>query len=218
MFPITCSVNIVVNLFRFSFSYLYEMDQKPSTSFSVPPIPVTCKILTSQVTSTVVSPSTSNSYILTPSNLRPVQNYTFIPTSQVPNVHRYVVQPNIRPQFIRAGNVRHILSPNTQPTKVTYMLPSGAQIIRMNNVITNKTAGVQRPSTQYILKSSAQKLNSINVSQIGTQSSKTSPIINCKLKIWCVVRSKTYCLILLIIHILHNTFIIDCSLGYILGA
>lgn len=192
------------------------MDQKPTTSISVPPIAVTCKILTSQVTSTTVSASTSNSYILTPSNLRPVQNYTLIPSSQVPNTHRYVVQSNIRPtvpQHISAGNVRHILSPNTQPSKVTYMLPSGAQIIRMTT-----TAGVQRPNTQYILKSSSQKLNPNNVLQLGTQSPKTSPKINCKLKIWCMVMFKTHWRILLIIYILYITFIIDCSLRYILVA
>jgi len=40
------------------------------------------------------------------------------------------------------------------------MLPSGAHIVRMNNVVTTTVSGEQKSNTQYILTSSTQKTTS----------------------------------------------------------
>lgn len=155
------------------------MDQKPRPSnFTMiqTPTPVTCQIITSQMTSAIVSPSTSN-YVLTSSSLRPIGNYTLVSNSQVPITHQYVVQSTTRPsapQYVSTSNVRHILSSSSQPSNVTYMLPSGAQIVRMNNVITTTIAGDPKSSTQFILTSSTQKINPNIVSPLGPQTSKTT--------------------------------------------
>lgn len=140
------------------------------------PTPVTCQIITSQMTSAIASPSTSN-YVLTSSSLRPIGNYTLVASSQVPVTHQYVVQTTTRPtvpQYMSTGNVRHILSSSSQPSNVTYMLPSGAQIVRMNNVITTTIAGDTKSNTQFILTSSTQKINPNVVTPIGSQPSKTT--------------------------------------------
>jgi len=54
------------------------------------------------------------------------------------------------------------------------MLPSGAHIVRMNNVVTTTVAGDQKSNAQYILTSSTPKTNSTIKSSLGTQSSITS--------------------------------------------
>ncbi|XP_025196684.1 probable serine/threonine-protein kinase nek3 isoform X2 [Melanaphis sacchari] len=157
------------------------MDQnnpRPSCSSSTFPTPtaVTCQAQTTQMASTIISPPT-NSYVLTSSNLRPVTNYTLVASSQVPVTHQYVVQSTTRttiPQYVSTGNVKHIVSPSTQQSNVTYMLPSGAHIVRMNNVVTTTVAGEQKSNTQYILTSSTQKTNSSIISPLGTQSPITS--------------------------------------------
>lgn len=116
--------------------------------------------IASQLTSTTVSSSASN-YVLTSNNLRSVSNYTLVSGSQVPVTHQYnIVQsaPSTSvPQYVSTGNVRHILSSGSQPSNMTYMLPSGAHIVRMNNVVTTTVAGDQKPSTQFILTSSSQR-------------------------------------------------------------
>ncbi|XP_026820234.1 uncharacterized protein LOC113558859 isoform X2 [Rhopalosiphum maidis] len=154
------------------------MDQKNprpsccSSSTFPTPTAVTCQVQTTQMASTIISPPT-NSYVLTSSNLRPVTNYTLVASSQVPVTHQYVVQSTARttiPQYVSTGNVKHIMSPSTQQSNVTYMLPSGAHIVRMNNVVTTTVAGEQKSNTQYILTSSTQKTNS-SISPLGTQSS-----------------------------------------------
>ncbi|XP_060845060.1 mucin-2-like isoform X2 [Rhopalosiphum padi] len=156
------------------------MDQNPrpsccSSSTFPTPTAVTCQVQTTQMASTIISPPT-NSYVLTSSNLRPVTNYTLVASSQVPVTHQYVVQSTARttiPQYVSTGNVKHIMSPSTQQSNVTYMLPSGAHIVRMNNVVTTTVAGEQKSNTQYILTSSTQKTNS-SISPLGTQSSISS--------------------------------------------
>ncbi|CAI6354004.1 unnamed protein product [Macrosiphum euphorbiae] len=164
------------------------MDQKnprPSCCISSAfptPTAVTCQTQTTQMASTIISPPT-NSYVLTSSNLRPVTNYTLVASSQVPVTQQYVVQSNTRttiPQYVNTNNVKHIVSPSTQQSNVTYMLPSGAHIVRMNNVVTTTVAGEQKPNTQYILTSSTQKTNSNIKSPLGTQSSITSLSIDTK--------------------------------------
>lgn len=164
------------------------MDQKnprPSCCISSAfptPTAVTCQVQTTQMASTIISPP-ANSYVLTSSNLRPVTNYTLVASSQVPVTQQYVVQSNTRttiPQYVNTNNVKHIVSPSTQQSNVTYMLPSGAHIVRMNNVVTNTVAGEQKPNTQYILTSSTQKTNSNIKSSLGTQSSITGLSIDTK--------------------------------------
>jgi len=170
------------------------MDQKnprpsccSSSTFSTPTA-VTCQVQTTQMASTIISPPT-NSYVLTSSNLRPVTNYTLVASSQVPVTHQYVVQSTTRttiPQYVNTGNVKHIGSPSTQPSNVTYMLPSGAHIVRMNNVVST-TAVDQKSNTQYILTSSTQKTSPSITSPLGTQSSitnvSTNTENNCEYKI-----------------------------------
>lgn len=146
-----------------------------SSTFSTPMV-VTCQVQTTQMASTIISPPT-NSYVLTSSNLRPVTNYTLVASSQVPVTHQYVVQSTTRttmPQYANTNNVKHIVSPSTQQSNVTYMLPSGSHIVRMNNVVTTTVAGEQKSNTQYILTSSTPKPNSTIQSSLGTQSSITS--------------------------------------------
>lgn len=136
------------------------MDQnpRPGPRFSVVQSQPT---VATQITTTVVSPSTNTNYVLTSNNLRPVTNYTLVASPQVPVTQQYVVQSKARmagPQYVSTSNVRHVLASGTggQTSNVAYMLPSGAHIVRMNNVITTTIAGDQRPNTQYILASSSQ--------------------------------------------------------------
>lgn len=157
--------------------------QSPHTTINCPVFqissPVTCQ-------SPIVSPSGSN-YILTSSNIRPRTNYTIVGSSQVPSAthetHQYVIQqPTTRttvPQFVSTNNVRHIIpSSSTQSSSVTYMLPSGAHIVRMNNVITTTIAGDQRPNAQIILTSNCQKTSSKSSnSTISESSSKLKQLI-----------------------------------------
>lgn len=172
------------------------MDQKPrpSISFSVPQTTtpaVTCQPRTSQIAPAIVAPHTS-SYVLTSSNLRPITNYTLVAGSQVPVTQQYVVQSTSRttsvPQYVSTGNMRHILSASSQPSNVTYMLPSGAHIVKMNNVLTTTVASDQRSSQQqFILTSNSQKTNSNIISPLGSQTLKTTIATvtdsNCKLLI-----------------------------------
>ncbi|VVC27342.1 Hypothetical protein CINCED_3A021521 [Cinara cedri] len=84
-----------------------------------------------------------------------------------PRTHQYVVQqPTSRttvPQLASTNSVRHIIpSSIAQSSNVTYMLPSGAHIVRMNNVMTTTVAGDQRPNAQIIRTSSSQKTSSKN--------------------------------------------------------
>lgn len=140
----------------------------------------TCQVQTTQMPSTIISPPT-NSYVLTSSNLRPVTNYTLVASSQVPVTHQYVVQSTTRttiPQYVSTGNVKHIVSPSTQSSNVTYMFPSGAHIVRMNNVGTTTIAGEQKSNTQYILQSSTQKPIPSIISPLGTPTSITSVSTN----------------------------------------
>lgn len=128
-----------------------------------------------------VSPSTTN-YVLTTSNMRPVTNYALVAGgTQVPVTHQYVVQSTARttvPQYVSTNNVRHILATTggSQSSNVTYMLPSGAHIVRMNNVITTTVAGEHRPSAQFILTSSSQKSNPTNILPLASQTSKTGNV------------------------------------------
>lgn len=162
------------------------MDQKTrANSFTTfqTPTAVTCQILTSQTTSAVITPSSSNYVQLSPGNLRPITNYTLITGPQVPVPQQYVVQSNARttgPQYVNASNVRHVLSPSTQQTNVTYMLPSGAHIVRMNNVTTNTMATESKQNPQFILTSSAHKSNPVS----------TAADNNCKL-----TRMALFCLV-----------------------
>uniref|UniRef100_A0A2S2Q3N0 Uncharacterized protein n=1 Tax=Sipha flava TaxID=143950 RepID=A0A2S2Q3N0_9HEMI len=154
------------------------MDQKTRTnSFTTfqTPTAVTCQIFTSLTTSAIVTPSSSNFIQLTSSNLRPITNYTLVAGSQVPITHQYVVQSTARaigPQYVNTGNVRHILSSSSQPTNVSYVLPSGAHIVRMNNVTTNTIASESQQNTQFVLTSSAHKANPSIISPLGPQSLK----------------------------------------------
>ncbi|XP_022168909.1 uncharacterized protein LOC111032763 isoform X2 [Myzus persicae] len=156
-----------------------QINPRPSCcSSSTFPTPTTvnCQVQTTQMASTIISPPT-NSYVLTSSNLRPVTNYTLVASSQVPVTHQYVVQSTTRttiPQYVNTNNVKHVVSPSTQQSNVTYMLPSGAHIVRMNNIVTTTVAGEQKSNTQYILTSSTQKTNSSIKSPLVTQSSITS--------------------------------------------
>lgn len=167
------------------------MDQKPRPSSSN--MPQRPPIVASPMTSTTVSPSTS-SFVLTSGNLRPITNYTLVASSQVPVTHQYIVQSTTSaamPQYVNTGSVQHILSSSSQPSNITYMLPSGAQIVRMNNVITTTIAGDPRLSTQYILTSSPQRSNSSAVPPSGSQSPKISVATvaenNCELLIFIFV-------------------------------
>lgn len=174
------------------------MDQKTrANSFSTfqTSTAVTCQILTCQTTSSIITPSSSNYVQLTPSNLRPITNFTLVTGSQVPVTHQYVVQSTTRttgPQYVNTGNVRHILSTSSQPTNVTYMLPSGAHIVRMNNVTTNAKVSESKQNTQFILTSSAHKANTSIISPLGSQVLKNPGSIaddnSCKL-FKCIILS-----------------------------
>ncbi|XP_050530241.1 uncharacterized protein LOC126899395 [Daktulosphaira vitifoliae] len=149
------------------------MDQKPRPhTFVVPQSPVI-----SQVSPTNTSPATSN-YVLTSSNFRPVTNYTIIASSPASTTHSYITQSGIRtthPQFVNVqstSNVRHILSSNSQPSNITYMLPSGAHIVRMSSIVTPTVTGEQHSGPQFILTSSAQKISPNTTN--SSQSSKTN--------------------------------------------
>lgn len=160
------------------------MDQKPrpSIGFSVPQTTtpaVTCQTRTTQIAPAIVAPHTS-SYVLTSSNLRSVTNYTLVAGgAQVPVTQQYVVQSTSRtapvPQYVSTGNMRHILSASSQPSNVTYMLPSGAHIVKMNNVLTTTMASDQRSGQQqFILASNSQKTNPNIITPLGSQTLKTT--------------------------------------------
>lgn len=173
---------VVPRLFHQSIG-LEQMDQKPkpSTNVSVPQTTapaVTSQVRTSQIAPAIVAPHTS-SYVLTSSNLRPVTNYTLVAGSQVPVTQQYVVQSANRttsvPQYVSTSNMRHILSASSQPSNVTYMLPSGAHIVKMNNVLTTTVASDQRSGQQqFILTSSSPKTNPNIITPLGSQTLKTT--------------------------------------------
>lgn len=154
--------------------------KKPGTTVAnspaVPVAVVTCQARTSQMAPTFVSPSTGG-YVLTASNLRPVGNYTLVAGSQAPAA-QYVVQSAARAaapgqQFVSAAGVRHVLTGSSQPSNVTYVLPSGAHIVRMSGVMTTAAAGdPPRPGpTQFILTSGSPKVNPTVLSPLGAAQS-----------------------------------------------
>lgn len=89
-----------------------------------------------------LQPSSSNYVLLTSSSLRPITNYSLVIGPQIPSTYQYLVQSTTqttRSQYLKTGNVRHILPSSSEPTNITciYMLPSGAHIVRINIVTTN---------------------------------------------------------------------------------
>lgn len=155
-------------------------DQPPNTTVYQVPSPVTSHVFTNIVTPVIASPSSSN-YILTSSNIRPRSNYTIVSSSQAPSANndtpQFVVQSTARmaaPQYMSTSSIRHIIpSSGAQSSNVTYMLPSGAHIIRMSNVVTTTGAGDQRQNTQIILTSSNPKTSTkTNISAVPEQSSE----------------------------------------------
>jgi hypothetical protein len=76
------------------------------------------------------------------------------------------------------------------------VLPSGAHIVRMNNVTTNTIASESQQNTQFVLTSSAHKANPSIISPLGPQSLKnpisTAVDNNCKF-------TQMHCFVLLLI-------------------